>query len=118
MKTIENSCSVILGFLSVILTVSYYKLFPYWLLIDSSALLTHFFLLLLFGTTGTSLLSGGIESVLVQWRDGSDAKKEFLPRLGATIQHISVSPDGTLLCTSHSDNSKAKLGRFAIVFLV
>ncbi|KAL7991567.1 hypothetical protein Chor_015823 [Crotalus horridus] len=60
---------------------------------------------LAFSVEGTSLLSGGIESVLVQWRDGSDAKKEFLPRLGATIQHISVSPDGTLLCTSHSDNS-------------
>ncbi|KAM6463818.1 WD repeat-containing protein 75 isoform 1-T1 [Liasis olivaceus] len=59
---------------------------------------------LAFSVEGTSLLSGGIESVLVQWRDGSDAKKEFLPRLGATIQHISVSPDGTLLCTSHSDN--------------
>ncbi|KAF7245052.1 WD repeat-containing protein 75 [Varanus komodoensis] len=60
---------------------------------------------LAFTVEGTTLLSGGIESVLVQWRDGSDAKKEFLPRLGATIQHISVSPDGALLCTSHSDNS-------------
>ncbi|KAH0621575.1 hypothetical protein JD844_023033 [Phrynosoma platyrhinos] len=59
---------------------------------------------LAFSVEGTSLLSGGIESVLVQWRDGSDAKKEFLPRLGSTIQHIAVSPDGTFLCTSHSDN--------------
>nr|XP_020658546.1 WD repeat-containing protein 75 isoform X1 [Pogona vitticeps] len=59
---------------------------------------------LAFSVEGTNLLSGGIESVLVQWRDGSDAKKEFLPRLGSTIQHISVSPDGTFLCTSHSDN--------------
>ncbi|XP_042301223.1 WD repeat-containing protein 75 [Sceloporus undulatus] len=59
---------------------------------------------LAFSVEGTSLLSGGIESVLVQWRDGSDAKKEFLPRLGSTIQHIGVSPDGTFLCTSHSDN--------------
>ncbi|XP_060636388.2 WD repeat-containing protein 75 [Anolis sagrei] len=56
---------------------------------------------LAFSVEGTSLLSGGVESVLVQWRD---AKKEFLPRLGSTIQHISVSPDGTYLCTSHSDN--------------
>ncbi|XP_062972345.1 WD repeat-containing protein 75 isoform X1 [Elgaria multicarinata webbii] len=59
---------------------------------------------LAFTIEGTSLLSGGVESVLVQWRDGSNAKKEFLPRLGSTIQHISVSPDGTFLCTSHSDN--------------
>lgn len=47
-----------------------------------------------------------MESVLVQWRDCSDSKKEFLPRLGSAINHIAVSPDGTLLCTSHSDNSK------------
>ncbi|XP_048342813.1 WD repeat-containing protein 75 isoform X2 [Sphaerodactylus townsendi] len=59
---------------------------------------------LAFSVEGTSLLSGGVESVLVQWRDGSDSKKEFLPRLGSTIQNISVSPDGTVLCTSHSDN--------------
>ncbi|KAJ6665215.1 hypothetical protein lerEdw1_004264 [Lerista edwardsae] len=59
---------------------------------------------LAFSVEGTSLLSGGIESVLVQWRDASDSKKEFLPRLGSTIQHISVSPDGALFCTSHSDN--------------
>ncbi|XP_061464214.1 WD repeat-containing protein 75 isoform X2 [Rhineura floridana] len=59
---------------------------------------------LAFTVEGTSLLSGGIESVLVQWQDGSDAKKEFLPRLGSTIQHISVSPDGAFLCTSHADN--------------
>ncbi|XP_053128663.1 WD repeat-containing protein 75 isoform X2 [Hemicordylus capensis] len=59
---------------------------------------------LVFSVEGTSLLSGGIESVLVQWRDGLDSKKEFLPRLGSTIEHISTSPDGTFLCTSHTDN--------------
>ncbi|XP_074856825.1 WD repeat-containing protein 75 isoform X2 [Carettochelys insculpta] len=57
-----------------------------------------------FSVEGNSLLSGGVESVLVQWRDGSDCKKEFLPRLGSTIEHISVSPDGTFYCTSHTDN--------------
>ncbi|KAL8183741.1 UNVERIFIED_CONTAM: WD repeat-containing protein 75 [Gekko kuhli] len=56
---------------------------------------------LAFSVEGTSLLSGGVESVLVQWRD---SKKEFLPRLGSAIQNISASPDGTLFCTSHSDN--------------
>lgn len=54
---------------------------------------------------GGSLLSGGRESVLVEWRDAAEKTKEFLPRLGATIEHISVSPAGDLLCTSHSDNS-------------
>lgn len=59
------------------------------------------------GWEGTSLLSGGRESVLVEWRDATEKNKEFLPRLGATIEHISVSPAGDLFCTSHSDNSKS-----------
>uniref|UniRef100_A0A452QZT3 WD repeat domain 75 n=1 Tax=Ursus americanus TaxID=9643 RepID=A0A452QZT3_URSAM len=59
---------------------------------------------LAFSVTGTSLLSGGRESVLVEWRDATEKNKEFLPRLGATIEHISVSPAGDLFCTSHSDN--------------
>ncbi|XP_003406221.1 WD repeat-containing protein 75 isoform X1 [Loxodonta africana] len=59
---------------------------------------------LAFSVTGTSLLSGGRESVLVEWRNATEKNKEFLPRLGATIEHISVSPAGDLFCTSHSDN--------------
>ncbi|XP_042544242.1 WD repeat-containing protein 75 [Dipodomys spectabilis] len=59
---------------------------------------------LAFSVTGTSLLSGGRECVLVEWRDATEKNKEFLPRLGATIEHISVSPAGDLFCTSHSDN--------------
>ncbi|XP_067843809.1 WD repeat-containing protein 75 [Heptranchias perlo] len=59
---------------------------------------------LIFSTEGTNLLSGGVESVLVQWRYGSETKKDFLPRLGAAIEHIATSPDGVLHCTSHSDN--------------
>lgn len=54
---------------------------------------------------GTNLLSGGIESVLVQWKY-QENQRDFLPRLGAAITHIAVSPDGALFCTSHSDNSK------------
>lgn len=61
------------------------------------------------GWEGSSLLSGGRESVLVEWRDMTEKNKEFLPRLGATIEHISVSPAGDLFCTSHSDNSKSNL---------
>ncbi|XP_051566531.1 WD repeat-containing protein 75 [Myxocyprinus asiaticus] len=59
---------------------------------------------LCFTPEGTNLLSGGIESVLVQWQFGADNKKEFLPRLGGSIVHISASDDGQLFCTSHSDN--------------
>nr|AAI68428.1 LOC734119 protein [Xenopus tropicalis] len=59
---------------------------------------------LTFSAQGTKLLSGGVESVLVQWPYGSEEKKEFLPRLGAAIEHISTSPHGTLYCTSHEDN--------------
>lgn len=46
--------------------------------------------------------------MLVEWRDGAEKNKEFLPRLGSTIEHISVSPAGDLFCTSHSDNSKSE----------
>lgn len=55
---------------------------------------------------GTNLLSGGIESVLVQWKYNQESQRDFLPRLGAAITHVAVSPDGALFCTSHSDNSK------------
>uniref|UniRef100_A0A8C4HZF7 WD repeat domain 75 n=1 Tax=Dicentrarchus labrax TaxID=13489 RepID=A0A8C4HZF7_DICLA len=63
---------------------------------------------LCFTPEGTNLLSGGIESVLVQWRYNQESQRDFLPRLGAAITHIAVSPDGALFCTSHSDNSKDK----------
>uniref|UniRef100_A0A672RUA3 WD repeat-containing protein 75-like n=1 Tax=Sinocyclocheilus grahami TaxID=75366 RepID=A0A672RUA3_SINGR len=64
---------------------------------------------LCFTPEGTHLLSGGIESVLVQWQYGAGNRKEFLPRLGGSILHISASSDGQLFCTSHSDNSKKKI---------
>ncbi|XP_077435731.1 WD repeat-containing protein 75 [Vanacampus margaritifer] len=59
---------------------------------------------LCFTPEGTNLLSGGVESVLVQWKYGQETQRDFLPRLGAAITHISVSPDGALFCTSHADN--------------
>ncbi|XP_030613410.1 WD repeat-containing protein 75 isoform X1 [Archocentrus centrarchus] len=59
---------------------------------------------LCFTPEGTNLLSGGVESVLVQWRYNQESERDFLPRLGAAITHITVSPDGALFCTSHSDN--------------
>ncbi|KAM4561754.1 WD repeat-containing protein 75 [Fundulus diaphanus] len=57
-----------------------------------------------FTPEGSNLLSGGLESVLVQWRYEQESQRDFLPRLGAAITHIAVSPDGSLFCTSHSDN--------------
>ncbi|CAG5865904.1 WD repeat-containing protein 75 [Menidia menidia] len=59
---------------------------------------------LVFTPEGTNLLSGGVESVLVQWRYNQESQRDFLPRLGAAITYIAVSPDGALFCTSHSDN--------------
>uniref|UniRef100_A0A674BY57 WD repeat domain 75 n=1 Tax=Salmo trutta TaxID=8032 RepID=A0A674BY57_SALTR len=59
---------------------------------------------LCFTPEGTNLLSGGIESVLVHWHYTQENQKDFLPRLGAAITHLAVSPDGSLFCTSHSDN--------------
>ncbi|XP_003962243.1 WD repeat-containing protein 75 isoform X1 [Takifugu rubripes] len=58
---------------------------------------------LCFTPEGTNLLSGGVESVLVQWKYREN-QRDFLPRLGASITHVAVSPDGALFCCSHSDN--------------
>ncbi|XP_036441207.1 WD repeat-containing protein 75 [Colossoma macropomum] len=59
---------------------------------------------LCFTPEGMHLLSGGVESVLVQWHCDEVNKKDFLPRLGGAISHICVSPDGQMYSTSHSDN--------------
>uniref|UniRef100_A0A8B9RRE7 WD repeat domain 75 n=1 Tax=Accipiter nisus TaxID=211598 RepID=A0A8B9RRE7_9AVES len=59
---------------------------------------------LAFSMEGTSLLSGGVESVLVLWHNESNCQKDFLPRLGSAIEYISMSSDGTLCCTLHTDN--------------
>ncbi|XP_068878046.1 WD repeat-containing protein 75 isoform X2 [Aphelocoma coerulescens] len=59
---------------------------------------------LAFSVEGTRLLSGGVESVLVQWHNESSCQKDFLPRLGSPIECISMSSDGALCCTLHTDN--------------
>uniref|UniRef100_A0A803WD87 WD repeat domain 75 n=1 Tax=Ficedula albicollis TaxID=59894 RepID=A0A803WD87_FICAL len=59
---------------------------------------------LAFSVEGTRLLSGGVESVLVQWHNESSCQKDFLPRLGSPIEYISMSSDGVLCCTLHTDN--------------
>ena len=55
--------------------------------------------------TGSYILSGGEEAVLVLWQYKTHYK-QFLPRLGAPIKHISSSPDDTLISVSHIDNGK------------
>ncbi|KAF8951132.1 hypothetical protein BGZ52_000113, partial [Haplosporangium bisporale] len=57
-----------------------------------------------FTTDGTYLLSGGEESVLVIWQL-STGHKQFLPRMGSEIKHITVSPDQSLYAIGHEDNS-------------
>ena len=53
--------------------------------------------------SGSYLLSGGHECVLVKWQMNSE-HKDFLPRLGSPLHSIASSPDGTLYVTSHTDN--------------
>ncbi|NXX43852.1 WDR75 protein, partial [Tricholaema leucomelas] len=59
---------------------------------------------LAYSVEGTYLLSGGIEAVLVVWPSESDCQRDFLPRLGSPIEHISMSADGSQCCTLHTDN--------------
>ncbi|KAF9432034.1 hypothetical protein BGZ76_011388 [Entomortierella beljakovae] len=57
-----------------------------------------------FTSDGTYLLSGGEEAVLVIWQLQTGFK-QFLPRLGSEIKHITVSPDQALYAIGHQDNS-------------
>ncbi|NXG46222.1 WDR75 protein, partial [Psilopogon haemacephalus] len=59
---------------------------------------------LAYSVEGTYLLSGGVEAVLVVWPNESDCQRDFLPRLGSPIEHISMSADGSQCCTLHTDN--------------
>ncbi|NXF85627.1 WDR75 protein, partial [Eubucco bourcierii] len=59
---------------------------------------------LAYSVEGTYLLSGGVEAVLVVWPSESDRQRDFLPRLGSPIEHISMSADGSQCCTLHTDN--------------
>lgn len=57
-----------------------------------------------FTADGEQLLSGGEESVLVVWHLQS-RQKSFLPRLGAEIGSLQLSPDGQLYAVGLVDNS-------------
>jgi NET1-associated nuclear protein 1 (U3 small nucleolar RNA-associated protein 17) len=58
---------------------------------------------LAFTQDGHYLLSGGEEAVLVLWQIGT-AEKTFLPRLGAPLCRISVSPDSLNFGLTTADN--------------
>jgi len=52
---------------------------------------------------GSYLLSGGHECVLVKWHVESKYR-DFLPRLGAPISHVTCAKDNHLYATGHRDN--------------
>jgi len=52
---------------------------------------------------GSNMLSGGQEGVLVMWQYKTH-HQEFLPRLGAPINHLAVSPDDSLTAVSQNEN--------------
>jgi WD40 repeat protein len=52
---------------------------------------------------GTTLLSGGREGVLVFWQL-VNGQRTFLPRLGAPIEHICISPNGQRIAVALNDN--------------
>ncbi|KAJ7375351.1 WD repeat-containing protein 75 [Desmophyllum pertusum] len=56
-----------------------------------------------FSHDGSNILSGGEEGVLVMWQY-STHHKEFLPRLGAPINHLAISPDDSLTAVSQKEN--------------
>ncbi|KAG0046776.1 hypothetical protein BGZ83_008059 [Gryganskiella cystojenkinii] len=57
-----------------------------------------------FSADGTYLLSGGEESTLVIWQLNTGFK-QFLPRLGSEIKHITISPDQAYYAVGLRDNS-------------
>jgi NET1-associated nuclear protein 1 (U3 small nucleolar RNA-associated protein 17) len=62
-----------------------------------------------FSDDGAYLLSGGAEAVLVLWQLES-GHRQFLPRVGAPITGLSVSPKGTLYALSCADNAIRLVG--------
>ncbi|CAG8543297.1 9559_t:CDS:10 [Paraglomus brasilianum] len=64
----------------------------------------HRVMYLAYSLKGTYLLSGGEEGVLVEWHIDS-GQRRFVPRLGAEIKAISVSPDDTIYAVSLANNT-------------
>ena len=63
---------------------------------------------------GTFLVSGGAENVLVRWRL-EDETKEFIPRMGSPIVHITVAPDNAFIAVAHELNG---LNHFSLTYLI
>jgi NET1-associated nuclear protein 1 (U3 small nucleolar RNA-associated protein 17) len=59
---------------------------------------------LAFSQDGSYMISGGEEAVLVIWQLAT-GHKQFLPRLGGTINTLSISDDQSLYAMSLADNS-------------
>uniref|UniRef100_A0A1B6EFG8 WD repeat-containing protein 75 second beta-propeller domain-containing protein n=1 Tax=Clastoptera arizonana TaxID=38151 RepID=A0A1B6EFG8_9HEMI len=57
-----------------------------------------------FSATGSYLYSGGGEGVMVRWNVESPNIRNFLPRLPAPVEHISLSNDNQIIAISTSDN--------------
>jgi NET1-associated nuclear protein 1 (U3 small nucleolar RNA-associated protein 17) len=58
---------------------------------------------LAFSAEGSYLWSGGWESTLVQWSLNQTDDKDFIPRMGAAIAHLSISYDNNIIVVSHAD---------------
>ncbi|XP_046550835.1 LOW QUALITY PROTEIN: WD repeat-containing protein 75-like [Haliotis rubra] len=58
---------------------------------------------LTFSPEGSLLLSGGHECTLVKWQYETHYK-DFKPRLGSPITHVTCAPDNLLYAVSHRDN--------------
>lgn len=54
---------------------------------------------------GSSMLSVGMEGVLVEWRYKQGDNRNFLPRLGTSCRHVVISNDSSLYAVTHVDNS-------------
>ncbi|XP_049810920.1 WD repeat-containing protein 75 [Schistocerca nitens] len=58
-----------------------------------------------FSSAGTYVYTGGGEGVLVKWSLDASQQRSFLPRLPASIAHISLSSDNRCIGISTDDNA-------------
>lgn len=64
-----------------------------------------------FVSSGSYLLSGGHECVLVKWHHDT-GYKDYMPRLGAPLNHIACSSDNLMYATCYDDNGERRLVYF------
>lgn len=74
---------------------------------------------LTFSTSGSYFYSGGDECVLVKWQVDSSLHKNFLPRLPATIEWVSVSRNNLFVAIATADNGIRVLdGRLELLCVI